>query len=63
MEVDVLKPGTAPLSEETVLWFEFLLKPSLLDLHLKKVKPGKCFNLCFNVLTKAHEMYFRSIPN
>lgn len=41
MEVDVLRPGSVPLSEETLLWFEFLLKPSLLDMHLKKAKPGK----------------------
>lgn len=47
MEIDVLKPGTASLSEETLLWFEFLLKPNLLDVHLKKAKPGEYFVLLF----------------
>lgn len=34
MEIDVIK--TANMCEETVLWFEFLLKPELLEGYLKK---------------------------
>lgn len=30
-----------PLAAETVLWFEFLLDPTLITKHLKKVNPGK----------------------
>ncbi|XP_053669631.1 integrator complex subunit 8 [Anopheles nili] len=37
--MDLLKPRTVPLSEETILWFEFLLKPSLLTKHLNKANP------------------------
>jgi integrator complex subunit 8 len=33
MEIDTIK--SAPLCEETVLWFEFLLKPELLEKHVK----------------------------
>lgn len=33
MEIDTIK--TVPLSEDTVLWFEFLLKPELLDEFLQ----------------------------
>lgn len=32
MEIEPIK--TVPLAEETVLWFEFLLKPELLDKHV-----------------------------
>ena len=39
MEVDRLKPGTSPLSSETLLWFEFLLDPTLLEKHLNKSNP------------------------
>lgn len=41
MEIDALKPKTVPLAAETILWFEFLLKPELLTDHLKKRQPGK----------------------
>lgn len=41
MEMDPLKPKTVPLAAETVLWFEFLLKPELLVEHLKKPLPGE----------------------
>ncbi|XP_055382433.1 integrator complex subunit 8 isoform X2 [Condylostylus longicornis] len=34
-----LKPKSVPLSAETVLWFEFLLNPNLLNSHLKKLNP------------------------
>lgn len=33
---DPLRPKTVPLSAETILWFEFLLDPSLLTTHLAK---------------------------
>lgn len=31
-----MEPQTIPMAEETILWFEFLLKPSLLTQHLNK---------------------------
>lgn len=34
MDIDALK--SVPMSEETILWFEFLLKPELLEGYLKK---------------------------
>lgn len=42
MDVDLLRPGTVPISPDTVLWFEFLLDHGLLRKHLEKIKPGKC---------------------
>ena len=36
MDVDKLRPGTVPLAPETVLWFEFLLDPNLLEKNFKK---------------------------
>nr|XP_031845085.1 integrator complex subunit 8 [Nomia melanderi] len=39
MDVDLLRPGTVPISPETILWFEFLLNPSLLQQHLSKPSP------------------------
>lgn len=36
---DPLRPKTVPLSAETILWFEFLLDPSLLTSHLAKANP------------------------
>lgn len=41
MDVDLLRPGTVPISPDTILWFEFLLNPSLLQKHLSKPNPGK----------------------
>lgn len=38
---DPLRPKTVPLSAETILWFEFLLDPSLLTLHLTKENARK----------------------
>ncbi|XP_024084779.1 integrator complex subunit 8 [Cimex lectularius] len=35
MDVDLLRPGTVPISPDTSLWFEFLLDPSHLEKHLK----------------------------
>ncbi|GBP21416.1 Integrator complex subunit 8 [Eumeta japonica] len=39
MDVDLLRPGTVPISPDTILWFEFLLDPSLLRKHLSKQSP------------------------
>ncbi|XP_014469482.1 PREDICTED: integrator complex subunit 8 isoform X2 [Dinoponera quadriceps] len=39
MDVDLLRPGTVPISPDTILWFEFLLNPSLLRKHLSKPFP------------------------
>ncbi|XP_046611926.1 integrator complex subunit 8 isoform X1 [Neodiprion virginianus] len=39
MDVDLLRPGTVPISPDTILWFEFLLNPSLLHEHLSKPFP------------------------
>ncbi|XP_026668358.1 integrator complex subunit 8 isoform X2 [Ceratina calcarata] len=39
MDVDLLRPGTVPISPDTILWFEFLLNPSLLQQHLSKPFP------------------------
>lgn len=40
MDVDLLRPGTVPISPDTILWFEFLINPSLLANHISKVSPG-----------------------
>ena len=40
MDVDLWRSGTARPSQNTVLWFEFLLDPSLLENHLHKTAPG-----------------------
>lgn len=45
MDVDLLRPGTVPISKDTILWFEFLLDPNLLKKHLSKPNPGKKFCL------------------
>ncbi|XP_034940745.1 integrator complex subunit 8 [Chelonus insularis] len=39
MDVDLLRPGTVPISPDTILWFEFLLNPSLLKQHISKPLP------------------------
>lgn len=31
-----LRPISVPLEAETILWFEFLLNPTLLTTHLRK---------------------------
>lgn len=41
MDVDLLRPGTVPISPDTVLWFEFLLDQNLLKRHLDKPNPGR----------------------
>lgn len=40
MDVDLLRPGTVPISPDTVLWFEFLLNEDLLLKHLQKPTCG-----------------------
>uniref|UniRef100_A0A182QPP1 INTS8 TPR repeats domain-containing protein n=1 Tax=Anopheles farauti TaxID=69004 RepID=A0A182QPP1_9DIPT len=56
MKMDLLKPRTVPLSEETILWFEFLLKPSLLTKHLGKPNPDPSpTDLITQFLSKAPE--------
>lgn len=42
---DPLRPKTVPLSAETILWFEFLLDPSLLTVHLTKEDTRKLVRL------------------
>ncbi|XP_063975032.1 integrator complex subunit 8 isoform X2 [Diachasmimorpha longicaudata] len=39
MDVDLLRPGTVPISPDTILWFEFLLNPGLLEKHISKSCP------------------------
>ncbi|XP_059049066.1 integrator complex subunit 8 [Achroia grisella] len=39
MDVDLLRPGTVPISPDTILWFEFLLNQDLLKSHLNKPNP------------------------
>ncbi|KAK0179235.1 hypothetical protein PV327_008044 [Microctonus hyperodae] len=39
MDVDLLRPGTVPISPDTILWFEFLINPSLLANHISKASP------------------------
>lgn len=41
MDVDLLRPGTVPISPDTSLWFEFLLDPKHLEKHLNNVNAGK----------------------
>lgn len=40
---DPLRPKTVPLSAETILWFEFLLDPTLLTAHLAKTNISNFF--------------------
>lgn len=42
---DPLKPTSVPLEAETILWFEFLLNPSLLIAHLRKENPSELKNI------------------
>lgn len=44
---DLLVIKSIPLSKETILWFEFLLNPNLLQTHLEKQNPGKIAILNF----------------
>lgn len=63
MDVELLRPGNVPISPNTVLWFEFLLYPNLLEEHLQKPYPGKQFYCSsFNVLTTV-PFFFSVILN
>lgn len=42
MEVPLKPKSDQPLEAETVLWFEFLLNPSLLTAHLQEENASKC---------------------
>ncbi|RZF38490.1 hypothetical protein LSTR_LSTR006085 [Laodelphax striatellus] len=42
MDVELLRPGTVPMSKDTLLWFDFLLDPTrggLIERHLSKPNP------------------------
>lgn len=54
---DPLRPKTVPLSAETILWFEFLLDPSLLTVHLTKEDTRKLVRLrsLFNFFFKFYQ--------
>ncbi|XP_022196434.1 integrator complex subunit 8 [Nilaparvata lugens] len=42
MDVELLRPGTVPMSKDTLLWFDFLLDPTrggLIEKHLSKSNP------------------------
>lgn len=45
---DPLKPTSVPLEAETILWFEFLLNPSLLTTHLQKENASMYFIIHFS---------------
>lgn len=53
MDVDLLRPGTVPISPDTILWFEFLLDPNLLKKHLSKPNPGM---LKIKILRNEHKI-------
>lgn len=42
MDMDFLKPGTVPISKDNVTWFDIVLNPKILEIHLNKEKPGEC---------------------
>lgn len=52
MDIDTIK--TVPLSEDTVLWFEFLLKPELLDEYLKNKPTHNAISLMSEFLGKIY---------
>ncbi|VEN57796.1 unnamed protein product [Callosobruchus maculatus] len=60
MDVELLRPGTVPISPETVLWFEFLLDPSLLLKHLKKPIPDPS---PLELITKFYDVINESQKN
>ncbi|XP_072390138.1 integrator complex subunit 8 [Diabrotica undecimpunctata] len=57
MEVELLKPGTVPISPETILWFEFLLDPNLLLKHLEKLSadppPSELITKFYDVISET----------
>jgi hypothetical protein len=46
MDGDLLRSGTSRPSHNAVLWFEFLLEPSLLENHLQEETPGNVLVTC-----------------
>ncbi|KAJ8912846.1 hypothetical protein NQ315_007978 [Exocentrus adspersus] len=71
MDVELLRPGTAPISPETVLWFEFLLDPDLLLKHLQKPCPDpspvelitKFYDVISETTKMRHEVDLVEIPS
>lgn len=58
MDVELLRPGTIPISPETTLWFEFLLNKDLLLKHLKKPSPDPTPNeLIIKFTTAVYESF------
>ncbi|XP_056638700.1 integrator complex subunit 8 [Diorhabda sublineata] len=57
MEVELLRPGSIPISPETILWFEFLLDPDLLLKHLKKLSadppPSELITKFYDVISET----------
>lgn len=50
MEIDAIR--SVPMCEETILWFEFLLKPELLDKYLKKDKSLQNFSKSIAIINE-----------
>lgn len=60
MNVDLLKPGTVPISPDTVLGFEFLLDKELLHKHLQKPNPDPSPT---DLITKFHDVVAMTLRN
>lgn len=60
MNVDLLKPGTVPISPDTVLGFEFLLDKELLHKHLQKPNPDPSPT---DLITKFHDVIAMTLRN
>lgn len=56
---DPLKPTSVPLEAETILWFEFLLNPSLLTTHLQKENASTyCLICCLSLIPLILRFFF-----
>lgn len=62
MDVDLLKPGTVPISPDTVLGFEFLLDKNLLLNHLKKPNSGIYLLKSFLHMNKSKNSFLDPSP-
>ncbi|XP_066143354.1 integrator complex subunit 8 [Euwallacea fornicatus] len=60
MDVDLLKPGSVPISRDTVLSFEFLLDKDLLYTHLHKPNPDPSPT---DLITKFYEAVAVTLKN
>ncbi|XP_050296923.1 integrator complex subunit 8 [Anthonomus grandis grandis] len=60
MDVDLLKPGSIPISPDTVLGFEFLLDKNLLLNHLQKPNPDPCPT---DLITKFYNVIAMTLKN